>query len=132
MKGWSLPSHRPGITCQSLKAICLLALAQDWPLANQLPDLATFSTLFPTAGCRGYFPKGKNAMCSVSANRFLPFDSRAKATATGCHLTLITSLGPPSVTKSILPGWEPALVTTPYSQNIKSDCPKDSSICVGL
>lgn len=47
-------------------------------------------------------------------------------------LTPITSLGPSNVTKSILLGWKPALVTTSYSQSIKSDCPKDSSICVGL
>lgn len=71
-------------------------------------------------------------MCSVSANRFLSFNSRVKASATGCHLTPITSLGPSSVTKSILQEWEAALVTTPYSQNVESDCPKDSSTCVGL
>lgn len=42
------------------------------------------------------------------------------------------SLGPSNVTKSTLLGWKPALVTTSCSQSIKFDCPKDSSICVGL
>lgn len=115
-----------------LKAICLLSFTQNWPLANQCADLVIFSTLFPAAGCRGNFPKGKDAMCSVPADRSPPFDSRLKPTATGCSLTPTTSLGPSNVTKSILLGWKPALVTTSYSQSIKSDCPKDSSICVGL
>lgn len=115
------------MACQSWKAICLLSLTQDWPLANQPLDLVTFSTLFLTAGCRGNFPKEKNTLLYLQTDPLLSTPDWKQQAAISPP-----SLGPSNVTKSILLGWEPALVTTSYSQNIKSDCPKDSSICVGL